>query len=164
MQLAKPDIDPRVQVYGMTRAPSESMSDLVLRARAGTQNARDRIDPDAGGTTVKSLLNDMLHGWDGGPHSPTFRPDPWFESPRNLGPVRVAVVRFQGTVAKTLAAADDLKPNDGVLLRDVVEGKAKNEIVHQGDFIVLFGGRLWKEKPAATEVPNGNGRPGGKLK
>ena len=74
-----------------------------------------------------------------------------FEAPRDLGPVRVAVVRFKGSLRKTLEAADNLKPTDGVLLRDVVEGKAKNEIVHRGDFIVLFGGRFWKEKPAAEK-------------
>jgi beta-lactamase regulating signal transducer with metallopeptidase domain len=134
--------------------PEDTSDNSVLTPVGGTRQVTDHVDPDvADGITVKFALNVFVH----------LLPAQWkqsvgreqlqnFEAPRDLGPVRVAVVRFEGSLRKTLESADELKPTDGVLLRDLVEGKAKNETVHRGDFIVLFGGRLWKEEPASTET------------
>ncbi len=103
---------------------------LNPRSLPGYGGANEHPDLVFGEMTVKSALAGYL------------------QQPRDLGPARVAVVRYKGTLCKTLAAADELKPTDGVLVRDLVAGKAKNEIVHHGDFIILFGGRFWAEKPA----------------
>jgi uncharacterized damage-inducible protein DinB len=55
-----------------------------------------------------------------------------------VGSMRVALIRFKGTIRETISAADDLKPIDGVTIRDLLAGSAKNEVVHRGDFIVVL--------------------------
>jgi beta-lactamase regulating signal transducer with metallopeptidase domain len=61
--------------------------------------------------------------------------------------MRVALIRFKGTLRETLSAADQLKPTDGALARDVLEGKADNHVLHHGDFIIVM------RAPAQTPPP-----------
>jgi len=62
-----------------------------------------------------------------------------------VGNARVSLIRYKGSLRETLSAADELKSTDGVTIRDLLAGKAKNEVVHRGDFVVVQG--------AAAETP-----------
>jgi hypothetical protein len=75
-----------------------------------------------------------------------------------VGAMRVALVRFKGTIGKTISAADELKPTDGVLIRDLMDGTAKNEVVHRGDFVVVLAGDP-KTASAPTNKPKETPKP-----
>jgi hypothetical protein len=122
------------------------------RAVAGRGRITDRVDPAvADGMTLRFAIDSFWRTQRNLQPGSSPKPERLSDASHDLGPARIAVIPFKGSLRKTLELADDLKPTDGVPLRDVVEGKVKNEIVHCGDFIVLFGGRFWKEKPGAEK-------------
>ena len=103
------------------------------------------IDPSRGDVSVKSVIGPMVSDVE--------------QDPSKAEMLRCALVRFKGnSLRDTLAAADQLKPSDTILVRDLLDGKAKDEIVHHGDFIILLGGVV-KTPPAAAEKPKGTPKP-----
>jgi hypothetical protein len=75
-----------------------------------------------------------------------------------VGAMRVALIRFKGTIGETISAADEMKPTDGVTIRDLLAGKAKNEVVHRGDFVVVLTAPA-KTPPPPAEKPKESPKP-----
>jgi beta-lactamase regulating signal transducer with metallopeptidase domain len=73
-----------------------------------------------------------------------------------VGNARVSLISYRGSLRETLSAADELKPADGVLIQDLLNGKAKNEVVHRGDFVVVLSAATTTALPPVGKAKAGS--------